>query len=434
MKAPKRLLVLLYGFTVGEVEEVGSRRFVFRYSDEWREAGPGIPLSISMPLSSAEHSGQPVASYLSGLLPDNERILQAIARDAPYSVSPHNPFALLTYVGEECAGAVQFVVPERRAEATAEGTVEWLDEAGVADVLARARHGLPPRGRADNKGQFSLPGAQPKTALHRDSSRKRVRWGIPSGRTPTTHILKPPIPDLDGQLENEHFCLQLARELGMNAPQSEVLTFGGERAVVVERYDRVPGEDGKYLRVHQEDMCQALGLPPSKKYERDGGPGISRMVFDVLRGSAAARDDVEADVARLLEAITLNWVIAGSDAHAKNFSIIHGPGWRYRLAPLYDINSALPYYDLREVKMPLKVGGQYEMNLQPYHWARLATECRVEPDKLRGTIRRLIADTPDAASGVMARCHASGLSHPVLVKLMDAIAARCSGLRSTYRP
>jgi serine/threonine-protein kinase HipA len=426
------MLVFLYGAQIGTVEETGSRRFVFRYLDEWREEGLGIPLSLSMPMVRAEHSGPVVAAYLAGLLPDNIQILQAIARDAPYPVSPNNPFALLTYVGEECAGAVQFVVPERREETTAEGRIDWLDEAGVANVLARARRGLPPVGREDRRGHFSLPGAQPKAALHREVSPAGERWGVPSGRTPTTHILKPPIPDLDGQLENEHFCLTLANELGFKAARSAVRSFGDERAIVVERYDRFRGRDGRFLRAHQEDMCQALGVPPEKKYERDGGPGVSSIVHDVLRASAGSRADVEADVRRFLDAVALNWLIAGTDAHAKNFSILHDAGGRFRLAPLYDMNSALPYYDLREVKSSLKIGGTYEMNLQPHHWERLARDCRVEPEEVLGTLRRLVADLPDAASRVVARCRHSGLNHPVFPQLLDGLAARCRSLQSVY--
>ena len=298
MKAPKRMHVLLYGAEIGAIEEVGSRRFVFRYLDAWREQGPGIPLSLSMPLTQVEHSGAVVEAYMAGLLPDNPQILQAFARDAPYKVSPNNPFALLTHVGEECPGAVQFVVPDRLQEATAEGSIEWLDEAGVAEALARARRGLPPVPGPSRVGHFSLPGAQPKTALYREQTATGERWGVPSGRTPTTHILKPPIRGLDGQVENEHFCLNLARALGLKDASSKVRIFGDEKAIVVERYDRYPGGDGRLLRAHQEDMCQALGIHPGKKYERDGGPGVANIIHDVLRASAASREHVEGDVRR----------------------------------------------------------------------------------------------------------------------------------------
>jgi len=424
------MLVLLYGAEIGTIEEVGSRRFVFRYLDAWREEGPGIPLSLSMPLTQAEHSGAAVEAYMAGLLPDNLQVLQALAQNAPYRVSPNNPFALLTYVGEECPGAVQFVVPDRLNEAVTDGPTEWLDEAGVAEALARARRGLPPAYRQSRMGHFSLPGAQPKIALHRERTKTAERWGVPSGRTPTSHILKPPIPGLDGQAENEHFCLNLARELGLTAALSEVRVFGDEKAIVVERYDRYPGRGGRLVRSHQEDMCQAVGVHPSRKYERDGGPNVATIVRDVLRASAASPEDVESDVRRFIGAIVFNWIIAGTDAHAKNFSILHDRGARYRLAPLYDLNSALPYYDIRQVKMSLKVGGSYDMNLQPRHWERLAKDCRVEPHAVLAKVRRLLAEVPDAASTVAAKCEASGLTHPVLRTLLEALATRCRALRA----
>ncbi|WP_207623079.1 type II toxin-antitoxin system HipA family toxin [Falsiroseomonas algicola] len=431
MKAPKRMLVLLYGTEIGAVEELGSRRFVFRYHDSWRDAGPGVPLSLSLPLTQQEHGGPAVEAYMAGLLPDNPRILQALARDAPYRVSPNNPFALLTCFGEECPGAVQFVLPDRLEAATEDGPVAWLDEAGVAEALARARRGLPPLSGPSRLGHFSLPGAQPKTALYRAGTGQAERWGIPSGRTPTTHILKPPIPDLDGQVENEHFCLTLARNLGLTAASSEVRVFGAEKAIVVERYDRHPGSDGRLLRSHQEDMCQALGIHPGRKYEREGGPGIATIIRDVLRASAADRDSVEADVRRFLDAVVFNWLIAGTDAHAKNFSILHDRDGRYRLAPLYDLNSALPYGDLRQMTMSLKVGGHYDLALQPRHWERLAMACRVDPGEVLATIRRLLAVLPDAASAVVLQCKASGLAHSVLDRLLDLIAARCRTLQAT---
>ncbi|MGA7631477.1 MAG: HipA domain-containing protein [Terriglobales bacterium] len=124
---------------------------------------------------------------------------------------------------------------------------------------------------ATDTGQFSLAGAQPKTALLLEGR----RWGVPSGRTPTTHILKPPTGEWDGHAEIEHFCLLLARASGLVVPNSSVRRFRAEIAIVIERYDRIRSSDG-WLRVHQEDMCQALGLHPAKKYENEGGPGVHR--------------------------------------------------------------------------------------------------------------------------------------------------------------
>src|SRR5208282_2743710 len=148
------------------------------------------------------------------------------------------------------------------------GKLAWLSEDEIAERLRALRADHSAWRAATDTGQFSLAGAQPKTALMFQNG----RWGVPSGRTPTTHILKPPTGEWDGHAENEHFCLLLARRLGLVVPNSSVLHFGDEVAIVIERYDRVRHED-KWLRVHQEDMCQASGTHPVHKYENEGGPG-----------------------------------------------------------------------------------------------------------------------------------------------------------------
>lgn len=307
MKVPRTLAVLLFDAVVGEVAENTNGKPVFAYKPAWTEHGPGIPLSLSLPMAALKHGPTAVAPYLWGLLPDSEVRLEAIARAISPRIPSGNPVALLGEVGEDCAGAVQFVRPDR-LESLEENGVEWLDEAAVAELLRCCREGEAPGFRAGSRtrGKYSVAGMQPKVALHRRESVDGLAWGTPRGRTPTTHILKPPIPHLRGQIENEHFCLRLASALGFAAASSEVMSFGDERAIVVERYDRIE--------------------------QQDGGPSPERIVRDVLRGSAAPAEVVEADVRRFLAAIALNWVIAGTDAHGKNFSILHGRdrvlGWR----------------------------------------------------------------------------------------------------------
>jgi serine/threonine-protein kinase HipA len=180
--------------------------------------------------------------------------------------------------------------------------------------------------RADrDTGRFSLAGAQPKTALFFE----RTRWGVPSGRTPTTHILKPPTGDRGGHAENEAFSLQLARASGLIVPNSRVLYFKDEIAIVVERYDRMRNGRG-WSRIHQEDMCQALGLHPTRKYENDGGPGVRRIV-ELLRNQSSSPDE---DVQSFVDDIAFNWLIAGTDAHAKYYSLLLGKGAGVRLATI----------------------------------------------------------------------------------------------------
>src|ERR1700675_280236 len=252
------LVPLLNGKEIGQLYRDARGRLTLVYADAWRHAADAYPLSLSMPLAAKEHGRSVVEAFLWGLLPDNERVLSRWA--AKFQVSARNVFALISHVGEDCAGAVQFVTPER-LEAIRSGKgdkVEWLDESELAKRLQMLREDHAAWRLPRDTGQFSLAGAQPKTALLLQNE----RWGIPSGRIPTTHILKPPTGHFDGHAENEHFCLMLARNLGLPAAQSKVMRFENEIAIVIERYDR-QHKGNQILRVHQEDTCQALGIMPT---------------------------------------------------------------------------------------------------------------------------------------------------------------------------
>jgi serine/threonine-protein kinase HipA len=229
------LLALLNGRVVGVVQQSSNGDVSFTYDDGWRDRAEAYPLSLSMPLTKREHADAVVRAFMDGLLPDNRAILERWAVE--FRVSPRNPFALLQHMGEDCAGAVQFVRAERLDSVLDPGqsTVDWLTE---EEVGARLRDLVEAQGRGrlpGDHGQFSLAGAQPKTALFYTGG----RWGIPSGSLPTTHILKPPAQrDLHGFDVNEHFCLRVARHLGLNVVDSTVQTFDGQPAIVVARYDR----------------------------------------------------------------------------------------------------------------------------------------------------------------------------------------------------
>lgn len=337
----RELVALLNDQEVGRVRQEQTGRLRFVYNAAWREQEGAYPLSLSLPLVQGEHGDGPVRAYLAGLLPDNDRILARWGQR--FGVSPRNPLALLAHVGEDCAGAVQFVTPERMDELQSAPIPEaqWLSEPDIAERLRLLAADQAAWREPGDTGQFSLAGAQPKTAFLQQNG----RWGVPAGRTPTTHILKPPVAGFDGFAENEHVCLRLARALRLPAARSEVMRFEEQIAIVVERYDRRMVGD-RFVRIHQEDFCQALGVLPAIKYESEGGPGVA-AIAGVLREHSGRP---EVDVATLLGALALNWVIGGTDAHAKNFSILIGVGGRVRLAPLYDIASALPVSQLERAE------------------------------------------------------------------------------------
>jgi serine/threonine-protein kinase HipA len=417
------LVTLLGGQEIGRVRRDARDRITFTYSDEWRCAEDAYPLSLRMPLAAREHGPAAIEAFLWGLLPDNEFVLERWAKK--FQISPRNVFALITNVGEDCAGAVQFVQPDRvAAMAHAHGDhdneeehhhdVEWLDEAGMEARLKALREDHAAWRLPRDTGQFSLAGAQPKTALLFEDG----RWGVPSGRTPTTHILKPPTGQFDGHAENEHICLALARSMGLPTASSRVMRFGGEVAIVVERYDRIR-TGNSILRVHQEDICQAMGIMPTRKYQNEGGPGVADIV-DLLRTYSSAADD---DVATFIDAVAFNWLIAGADAHAKNYSLLLSGGPRVRLAPLYDVASLLPYeqYDPWKTKLSMKVGGEYRLrDIRRAEWVKLARDVRVEADALIARIATMAAQLPDQISAVHATARAEGLDLPII----DALTAK----------
>lgn len=416
--SPPELTLLLGGTEAGRVVQDRHGRVQFVYADSWRESPTAYPLSLSMPLQAAEHGSARVDAWLWGLLPDNSSILQSWA--TRFQVSARNAFALISQVGEDCAGAVQLVRPER-IDAMKEGArvrVEWLTEAAVAERLRALRTDPGAWRGPKDVGQFSLAGAQPKTALLFDKG----RWGIPSGRIPTTHILKPPTGMFAGFPENEHLCLQLARALGLPAAQSRVMHFGEEIVIVVERYDRIRTAAG-WARIHQEDLCQAAGIPPAKKYQSDGGPG-ARSIVELLRLHSSSPAE---DVTTFVTALGLSWLIAATDGHAKNYSLLIAPNGRVRLAPVYDVASVLPYsqFDVDRVKLAMKIGDKYRLrDIGQREWNKLARDIKLDAGELIENLTRMAQALPDLVTDIAHRATTAGLERITIERLATRLIAR----------
>ena len=414
----KELIAILDGQETGRVVRDAHGRLSFTYNEDWRTADNAYPLSISMPLALAQHGNDKIDPFLWGLLPDNEMVLGQWARK--FHVSARNAFSLLGAVGEDCAGAVQFVQPERLDAVLGQQPpkIEWLDEADIALRLRTLRQDHSAWRIPRDTGQFSLAGAQPKTALLFEDG----RWGVPSGRVPTTHIFKPPTGAFDGHAENEHFCLELARALGLPVVDSKIMHFQDEVAIVVERYDRIRTPDG-LRRVHQEDICQALAIPPTHKYQNEGGPGISDIV-ELLRTYSG---NVVEDIATFIDSIAYNWLIVGTDAHAKNYAVLIGAAGRVRLAPLYDLASVLPYpeIDIQRVKFSMKIGDEYRFrDIHARQWRKMAQEVRLDPNKLIQRVNEFAAQLADHAADIGRRMREEGIDHPLIPRLVESLAAR----------
>ncbi len=423
------LLVILDGEVAGVLQRLAGGRLRFDYAPRYQERPVPTPLSLSMPVQVHSHPDRVVTPWLWGLLPDNADVLRRWARE--FQVSASSAFSLLASpIGEDCAGAARFVSAEDPAAASRAGEVEWLDEEGVAQRLRELREDSTAWLGESFTGQFSLAGAQAKTALLLEGG----RWGVPSGAIPTTHILKPAVKGFDDHDLNEHLCLDAARRAGLVAARTTVSRFAGESAVVVSRYDRREGED-VISRVHQEDLCQALGVSPERKYQRDEGPSparIAQLLRDSMPPSVA-----EESVQRFADALIWNWLIAGTDAHAKDYSLLLA-GNQVRLAPLYDVASALPYgTHVRKLRLAMKIGGSYAVYSRRNPWPATAEDLGLGAGPLSARALELATAAPEAFARAAedAAVAALGSELPArLVALVSERAADCIALIERERP
>ncbi|MGH2891904.1 MAG: HipA domain-containing protein, partial [Solirubrobacteraceae bacterium] len=285
-------------------------RLEFRYDQNWL-ASDRPPLSQSLPLSGA-FPDSAVGAFFGGLLPEGAP-RQLLARRLGVSVD--NDFGLLEQLAGDTAGAVSLLAPG--AIPGPQGTdVHWLTDDGLADLI----EGLPTRPmHAGERGEYrlSLAGVQDKLPVVLDDA---GHVGLTKGRTPSTHILKIPIPRLDDTVANEAFCLAVGRALGIHTAQATPRRVGEHEFLLVERYDRAV-VDGATRRLHQEDFCQALGIPSARKYQSEGGPTLADC-FGLLRRAAAIPAQ---EAVQLLDYVALSFLVANHDAHGKNYSVLYTP-------------------------------------------------------------------------------------------------------------
>jgi serine/threonine-protein kinase HipA len=412
----------------------------FRYAESWFGSAAVLPLSLSMPLCppAQPYRGPLVRDFFDNLLPDNDDIRGRI--QARFGAPSTGVFDLLAQIGRDCVGAIQ-LLPEgatppavRRIEGVA------LDDAQIEEALAGVL-GAPMGQRSADDFRVSLAGAQEKTAL----LRHKGRWKKPLGSTPTTHIFKLPIGrtgalgiDLTTSVENEWLCHKVLQALRVPVARCEMATFGAQRTLIVERFDRRLADGGTwFVRVPQEDFCQATGTPPARKYERDGGPGIV-TIMTLLQGSQLARQD-RLDFFRTQ---IVFWLLCAIDGHAKNFSVFIEPQGRFRLAPRYDVISAYPVLGhgagklaAQRVRMAMAVAGKNRhyrwSDVRRRHWRETAAACGIANDVDR-LIDELVAQTPTVIDSVGAALP-ERFPARVATPIMDGLAAAAKRLAAQER-
>ena len=419
MPVVETLSVLIGGRHAAEVSRSADQPGLI-YSDNYI-ASKGVPLSVAMPKTGGRFPLPRVSAWMDGLLSDNPTVVEQQRR--LFGAQGKSSFDLLASpMGMDCAGAVQFCQPAQAAAATGRGGgVKWLSDQDLALIVSSLALANSTWQGGRTSGQFSLAGAQAKTALQLHNG----RWGLPWGNEPTTHIIKPAIAQLKDQALNEHICMEAAGRIGLRAASTRVTEIGGVQCVVVTRYDRIMQADGTHRRVHQEDMCQALGIPPTKKYQSDGGP-TPKDIGTLIRQHCTNPDrDVEA----FRDALIFNWVIAGTDAHAKNYGFIL-EGNAVALAPLYDIASWLPYEadkaSLPKAKLAMKMGRDYTLRKSDRKsaWVKTGETLGLDGDETVFRAEEIASQVP-AALGQAAESVPAGFSGSEVVDmLLDRVDSR----------
>ena len=366
----RELNLFLDGEHAGVVTQNEKGLVRFSYLETYRTAPAAYPVSLSMPLASSEHGARVTQAYLAGLLPDNENALERIGLE--HGVSPSNPFALLAKIGRDAAGAVQILpVGDDPDDARMRsGNIGWLTERQADQAVTSLIQNTDWNPGFD-AGRWSLAGAQSKMALFQGDD---GRWGIPRDSTPTTHILKPAATAMAGHQINEFLAMRAAKNLGLRVADSELIRFGDNLVFVSKRYDRVRTASG-WRRLHQEDLCQALGIMPVKKYQGDGGPGVPEIA-EVVNRLTVGRSRRQ-----FFDSLVFNVVIGNTDAHAKNYSILIAPGATV-LAPLYDVGSIYGYESRIPPRSAMKIGDHYSFSqISTRDWLGVAKRLRLGEDE-----------------------------------------------------
>ncbi|MEP7456382.1 type II toxin-antitoxin system HipA family toxin [Phyllobacterium sp. SB3] len=397
------LNVYLNSRFVGVLRRESTGAIDFQYTRDWLNWHGTFPISLSLPLREDRYIGAPVINVFDNLLPDSDPIRKRVAERV--GAEGTDAFSLLTTLGHDCVGALQFLSDGIDPGTAGNIVGKPISDDDVADIiknLAAAPLGM----GEDEDFRISIAGAQEKTAL----LRKDGRWFKPTGVTATTHILKPQIGqlpngiDLSNSVENEYLCLKLMDAFGVPAANANIADYGGRRTLIIERFDRFWTKDGRLLRLPQEDICQALSIPPTRKYQSDGGPGM-REIINLLKGS----DAPDTDIATFIRANIIFWMLGATDGHAKNFSIFLSPGGRFRMTPLYDVLTAQPSLDADQIdrnrfKLAMSVGKNrhYAVHeIMPRHFMQTADLAGVGIPTMRAIFEDIIANAEWQAQTVI---------------------------------
>ena len=386
---------------VGQLIREKSGAIKFSYLESWLDWEHSFPVSISLPLRDDKFTGATVSAFFDNLLPDYEPILKLVAERV--GAEGTDAFSLLTEIGRDCVGALQFLPDGIAPQPLNQLTGVKLTDKDISDILLSLD--VTPLGiRRENDFRISIAGAQQKTALLFNDG----RWIKPSGSTPTTHIIKPQIGslangmDLSNSVENEYLCMKLMESFGLQAAHVEIAQFNDRQALVIKRFDRKWTSKGSLIRLPQEDCCQALSVPPTRKYQNEGGPGIIE-IMSILQGS----DEPGKDRYDFFKAQILFWLMGATDGHAKNFSLAQSSRGRFRMTPIYDVLSLQPSFDNKRIprkdfKMAMRVGDSNQYNVENIR-GRHFLHTGIQSGLSRNAVDQIIEDIAGTVDTALAR-------------------------------
>lgn len=417
-KAEERLSVFLGDRLVGVLSHPGPRRFGFQYSADVIEEWDGSPvLSASLPVREAPFSNAACKPYFEGLLPEGT-VRETLERQ--FRVAPGDGFRLLREIGRECAGAVIVLPDEAESPEHSFASVDWLTDAELAKRISElAAH---PLGVELDGPRLSLGGVQDKLVVVRDAA---GRIGLPVGGAPSTHIIKPGHAGYEDIVANEAFCLMTVRSTGLDAANASVLDVAGRPVLLVERFDRTLDGTMRVRRLHQEDMCQALGVLPVSKYESDGGPGLA-AIAEGIRGTSSR---VASDLATFMRYVAANFLLGNSDAHAKNFAFLYQATSEARLAPLYDVVSTEMYAVKNQLAM--SIGSAREPHeVDRGSWEQAARDCGLNARLLVRDLTEFGERLVECAHATRERARAEGWHVGVIDRVVEVAERRLDQVRA----
>ncbi|MFD2026131.1 type II toxin-antitoxin system HipA family toxin [Promicromonospora aerolata] len=416
MTTVNHLAVLLGGYYIADLERAGSG-LRLTYDQSYRHSGM-TPLSLSLPMEVPVHTGIGVERFLKGLLPENDGALRAIARR--YRIGTTDTLDLLSAIGKDCAGALQFCVAgELEATLNREGS---LEECSVSDIEIR----LDEMDTDENASwlmpgeHWSLGGTQQKFALRRQDD----RWYIAHGSEATTHIIKPGIRKMRAQALDEHATMRAAALMGLDVARTEYTEFKSQDAIVITRFDREFADDRRVVRLHQEDLCQALGN--AEKYEESRGPSALEIIR-FLRAQADSPQQARASVDRFVDSLIFNTVVGAPDAHARNYAVMLS-GEQVSLAPLYDMATGFAYDPPRDGGrvLSMSIGGTFVLDeADDDAWRRFAESARLDEARILERVTEMVHRAPEAFTEALSEVDDyEGHAVAMLDRIQNELSAR----------